>query len=284
MSASVLVGNIEIIPLLDVDDWHLAGFFPSASRDRWETYRQLYPGSLCDGEGGICVAATDFILRSNGMTVLVDTGVGPGPHARLGGRSGQLLAGMERHGIAPGDIDIVVITHLHFDHVGWNAIEGPNGVTAVFPNARYLIPRKDWEHYTRPELAERTAYLRNTIELERLGQVDLVDGARPITPEVGVAPAPGHTPGHQVVLLGRQGEGGTIIGDAAHTPAQLQETGWSPQVDFDPEMAAATRAALVERIERTGGVLCAGHFPHPGMGHVVREGGLRVFRPLQDRR
>ncbi|MEK7216766.1 MAG: MBL fold metallo-hydrolase, partial [Chloroflexota bacterium] len=150
----------------------------------------------------------------------------------------------------------------------------------VFSYARYLIPQKDWDHYTRPELAERTAYLRNTIELERLGHVDLVEGARSITSEVGLAPAPGHTPGHQVVLLGPHGDRGAIIGDAAHTPAQLQETGWSPQVDFDPEMAANTRAALADRIERTGGVLCAGHFPHPGMGQVVREDGLRVFRPL----
>ncbi|MEK7217148.1 MAG: MBL fold metallo-hydrolase [Chloroflexota bacterium] len=127
MSVSVFVGNVEIVPLLDVDGWHLAGFFPSAPRDQWAAYRQRYPGSLCDGEGGICVAATDFVLRSDGKTVLVDTGVGPGPHARLGGRSGQLLEDLQRHGIAPGDIDIVVITHLHFDNVGWNAIEGPDG-------------------------------------------------------------------------------------------------------------------------------------------------------------
>ena len=118
MSTSVRLGEVEVIPLLDMDGWHLPAFFPAAPADRWQAHRARYPESLCDGEGGICVAATDYLLRTPGVTLLVDTGVGPGPHSRLGGRSGRLLADMERHGISPAAIDVVVITHLHFDQIG----------------------------------------------------------------------------------------------------------------------------------------------------------------------
>jgi glyoxylase-like metal-dependent hydrolase (beta-lactamase superfamily II) len=281
MTTTAQVGRVSIAALLDVDEWHLPRPFPGVPPDLWEEYRALYPEALCDGDA-VCIPATSYLLRAGGRTILVDTGIGPGPVTRAGldGRSGRLPEALREAGVRPDEIDTVVITHLHFDHVGWNARLVDGQSVPTFPRARYLVPEKDWAYFRRPELAERARHLPPTWALGEQGAIDLVDGEHAITPEVHLLPTPGHTPGHQAVMVVSGGQRATILGDVAHTPAQVQETHWSSVGDVDPEASARTRARLLDDAEAHGTLLCAGHFPHPGFGYLVRLAGRRLFKGL----
>jgi glyoxylase-like metal-dependent hydrolase (beta-lactamase superfamily II) len=279
MAQAVKVGNVEVVSLLDVPDWHIPAFFPEVSPELWETYRALYPAAQCDGTS-ICTSATAYALRAPSRTVLVDAGLGPGPHQTAGGQTGRLLEEMRGHGLRPEDIDLIIITHLHHDHVGWAAVAAGDGVRPTFPNARYFLPQKDWEHFTQPDVLARSAYVPNLIKLYDQGVVDLVSGERTVTSEVSIVPSPGHTPGHQSVFVLSQGERAAIIGDMAHTPAQVEETDWRPRADLDPALSARTRHHAFDRMEAEHTLLCAGHFPHPGFGYLLRAGGRRVFEAL----
>ena len=263
---------------MDVPDWHLPGFFPGIDHGIWETYRGLYPDALCAEEAAICTSATAYAVRTPEQTVLVDTGLGPGPHERAGNQKGRLMQELTAAGLRPEDFDLVIVTHMHVDHVGWNGVSEGGAVRASFPRARYLLPRKDWEHFSRPEIAERSPWLQATFALQERGLVDLVDGDRSIGAHLTLVPTPGHTPGHQAVAIVSGGDRAAILGDMAHTPAQVQETGWSPRADLDPVLSAETRARVFDRLEAEGALLCAGHFPHPGFGRLVRSGGRRIFQ------
>lgn len=134
----ITVGNCEIISLVDAPmqfPWNI--FFPDVPQDVRESYRDIYPP--CYGDRGFCTDAGAFAVRSSGKTVLVDTGIGPGPIAMLGGLQGRLVDDMASKGVKPEDVDIVVHTHLHFDHVGWNLRDG----RPTFPNAMYYAPAAD---------------------------------------------------------------------------------------------------------------------------------------------
>src|SRR5437762_9181764 len=115
MAHAVQVGKVEIVSLLDVDHWKLAGFFRAVNPDPglWEQYREIYPEALCDGTS-ICTSATAYLVRTGDRTILVDTGLGPGPHQNIGGATGRLLEDMRSHNLQPADVDLVIITHLHY--------------------------------------------------------------------------------------------------------------------------------------------------------------------------
>src|SRR3954467_10807105 len=110
MAHTARVGEVEIVSLLDVTDWHLGDFFPTVPDAIWEEYRAIYADALCDGKA-ICTSATAYAIRSGDATILVDTGLGPGPHERMGGQKGQLLAELKAAGIAPEDVSTVIMTH-----------------------------------------------------------------------------------------------------------------------------------------------------------------------------
>jgi glyoxylase-like metal-dependent hydrolase (beta-lactamase superfamily II) len=110
--------------------------------------------------------------------------------------------------------------------------------------------------------------------------MELMAGEHPLTRELTALPTPGHTPGHMSILIASQGERALILGDVAHNPAQVHETDWVSRADMDPEQTKTTRRALMERLEREGMVVAAGHFPAPGFGKIVRLEGRRYWQVL----
>lgn len=279
-SSKVTVGNAEIVALLDaVMDFPFDAFFPAVPAEAFEPYRQAYGDSWAP-DGRFRTYAQCYAVRSQGRTILIDTGVGPGPLDMLGGSRGQLLADMQDKGVQPEDVETVVFTHLHPDHVGWNLSDG-GAQRATFPSARYLVPQADWDLFTKPEILEQAPHIKGAVlPLRNLGVMDLVSGERTLTGELTIVPTPGHTPGHMSVVVASAGQRAMITGDVAHHPAQVQETDWNCGFDGDPEQAQQTRRQVLERLEREGTLAAICHFPAPGFGRLIQLEGKRMWQVL----
>ncbi|MBI2913445.1 MAG: MBL fold metallo-hydrolase [Chloroflexi bacterium] len=272
--SKVSVGNVEIVSLLDTPmefDWKM--FFPNNDPADFDPYRDRYRGS--HGEGKFRTNAHCYVLRSQGRTILCDTGLGAGPIAWLGGIRGRLLDDMREKGVQPDDVDIVVFTHLHGDHVGWNLT--PDRLP-TFPKARYLVPQGDWDFFGRQ--ASANPQMQVVMPLKELGVLELFSGEKAITSEVTTYPTPGHTPGHTSLLVSSGGARALVAGDLAHHPAQVERTEWCSGFDGDARQSVETRRKVFDQLEADGllGVFC--HFPDPGFGKLVRLEGKRVFQAL----
>lgn len=269
----ITAGNTEIISITDLEmqfPWQV--FFPGVPLGELEKYHDLYPESW--GDFGFKTDAGCYAIRSQGKTVLVDTGLGPGPHEFLRGATGNLLDDMKSKGVAPDDVDVVLHTHLHADHVGWNM----SGDAPTFPNARYYAPQADWDFFNSALAANPQMQL--VIPLNDMGRLELYDGEITITPEVTTLATPGHTPGHCSVLVNSGGEKVLIAGDLAHHPAQVDRPEWSSGFDMDGTLASATRKKMLDRLVEEGHVAAFCHFPGDGFGHITGSNGKRVFQAL----
>ncbi len=263
--ARLTVGNVEIVSVSDgqgaMDPTEV---FVDSDAEVW---RSEY-ADLLDDAGMIHPRFGSFAVRSGGKLILVDTG--------LGGPDATLLSELETSGVDREAIDLVVLTHIHPDHVGWNLSDG----SLTFPNARYLVTKTDWDHWTQPEVRAEAPHVdAQMIPLEGLNVLDLIEDEYSVTDELTTLPTPGHTPGHISIAISSAGERAFILGDMAHSPAQAQYTDWSPAFDTDPDLARETRHTILNRLEEEGTLVASGHFPDTGYGRFVRSGDRRVWRP-----
>ena len=270
----ISVGSCEIIALHDLNlDFPSAMMFPNLQASEFDAYRDLYPE--CFGNVGLAADCGAYAVRSSGKTVVVDTGIGPGPIQMLGGIEGKLFDDMKSKGVTPENVDIVVMTHLHVDHVGWNvnADGKPN-----FPNARYYAPSADWDYFSQ-NLATNP-HMQQVVPLNEQGYLEMYEGETTLTPELTTMPTPGHTPGHHSVLVNSGGEKILITGDLAHHPAQIDRCDWCPSFDMDHPTATETRTKVLDRLESEGSLAAFGHFPGSGYGRIARQDGRRIFQAL----
>jgi len=271
---SLKVGDAEIISLIDMPmQIPYEVFFPAIGADEIGPYKTQYPGSWAGGM--FRTHASAYAVRSQGKTILCDTGFGPGPIAFLGNATGNLLNDMRSKGVDRDEVDFVVFTHLHGDHVGWNL--SPEG-KPNFANARYVAPRADWDFF-KPNLEQQQQMLQ-VIPLADLGLLDLVSGEKAITPEVTTYPTPGHTPGHQSIMVSSAGERLLITGDLAHHPAQVDRTDWSSAFDVDRRLTAETRAKVFAQLEADGIKVAFCHFPEAPFGQLLRAGTKRIWQAV----
>jgi glyoxylase-like metal-dependent hydrolase (beta-lactamase superfamily II) len=208
-----------------------------------------------------------FLVRGDDWTALVDTGVGPpGADPFLPERQGWLGETVPRE-----EIDVVVFTHLHVDHVGWNMRDG----VPFFPRARYIARREDYELFTssRPD----RPYIRDQlIALNGTGRLELVETDVSPLPGVTLEHAPGHTPGHCIV---RVGEGTVLLGDLAVHELQLADPGVAYAFEVDAPAAAATRRGLLPGLAASHAVVGLGHL-RPPLGRLEAAGNGFAWRPL----
>jgi len=186
---------------------------------------------LCEPDelNRVVLAMNSLLIRSDKKLILIETGIGRKlgeKQRRIYGFSDRtsLLKSLSSVDVAPEDIDVVINTHLHLDHCGWNTMLDESGsVTPTFPNARYVIQRGEWEAAMNPNELGSGSYLKENFEpLEAAGQLDLIDGEEQITPHLRVQPWKGHTDHHQIVILDSEGCGGVYIGDIVPTSAHLR--------------------------------------------------------------
>lgn len=280
-TSQITAGNVQITALLDVRTSPQPGvMFKSVEASDWDQYRQLYPWAFNPENGNLVSNASSFLVRSQGRTILVDLGLGEGPHQNAGGAMGQLLDSLAEAGVSPNDVDTILITHMHGDHIGWATRTQDGARVPTFPNARIYIGAKDWEFFTAADHPQSAALQATLVPLHAAGKVELVSSEVKVTDEVTVLPMAGHTPGHQVVLVKSGDEGVLFPGDCVHSPAQIAETDWSPVFDWNADDAADARWTVVQRADVEKLVLAAGHFPFPCFGRITRIEGRRGFERL----
>jgi len=216
-----------------------------------------------------------LLLRSRGQTILIETGVGAKPgdrDAATPAEDGTLLDSLAALGVSPEEIDVVVNTHLHADHCGWNTSIGPGGdevLVPTFPNARYVINATEWEDATHPNERTRATYLSRNLD-PIADRLELVDGEYQITDEVIFVPVRGHTEGHSTVVIRSGQEWGVYVGDLAQHRVQLERTPWVSGLDILPLVSMETKKQLMDECIEAGALVMFCHGPYPGVGRMIR--------------
>lgn len=281
-SFRMTVGRVEIVALTDMNlvfPMPLNELWAQVPLEAWQPYREKYPDTFAGDYMRIEIGC--YLVRSQGRTILIDTGYGEGPIAPIGGLRGQLMADLASKKVRPDEVDRVFLSHLHSDHVGWNTTVREGRALPTFPNARYMVHQADWDAFRKPEIQARFSfpYMDRCVEaLDRLGVLDVIVDDRDLTGEVRVLHTPGHTPGHMSVLVASQGHRALIQGDVLVHPAQVTEPDWNCHFDMNWEAATRTRRRLLDLVEADGAAVVSCHFPLPGFGQVIRVEGRRYWQ------
>jgi glyoxylase-like metal-dependent hydrolase (beta-lactamase superfamily II) len=224
-----------------------------------------------------------MVVNTGQHRVLVDTGVDG-----LAPSTGRLFQNLQAEGIAPEDIDTVILTHGHPDHIGGNTDAEGN---PAFPNARHIMCKNEWDFWTSGQAeAKLDEHLKGVLlEFARKNlppiqsQLDLVDYETEIVPGISAVWAPGHTPGHMALAVSSGGEELLCISDAVLHPIHMEQPEWYALVDFAPEQIMSTRCRLLDRAVADKALVLACHFPFPGLGHVVPKGEGWQWQPIETR-
>lgn len=249
--------------------------FGRVPRSVWE--RVIAPDHL----NRLAMALNSILLVAAGQRILIETGYGDklsDKELRIFGidrPQGTLLDQLALLGLGPADIDIVINTHLHGDHAGWNTrrpVDAPEAEPEpTFPNARYIVQRLEWEDATHPNELTAPGYPQlNLTPLLARGVVDLVEGDVRVTPEIRLVATPGHTAGHQSVWLESGQAAALFTGDAVLHGIHLERINWVGAVDNFPITSVATRRALVEEVMQRQASVVVTHHPFPGLGILVQ--------------
>ena len=233
-----------------------------------------------DESGDLALSIHALVLESQGKTVMVDTCVGNRPIEMVPQMShlgNGFLDELAAAGYEPEDIDIVLCTHLHFDHVGWNTILVDGKWVPTFPNARYLFNRTEYEYWDSGAEGAAVTFGDAVRPVLEAGLADLVGSDHVVTDEIHLEPTPGHTPGHVSVRISSAGQEAVITGDLVHHPVQFAAPEWVMTADDDPPRASATRVEFRERYADSGVLIFGTHFAGPSCGHLSHNNNRWVF-------
>jgi glyoxylase-like metal-dependent hydrolase (beta-lactamase superfamily II) len=269
------IGAVEVTAVLESADAFSSDFLkrvllPDATAENVASMPWLVP-HWADAAGNLAFVTQAFVVRSEGLTIIVDTCLGNDKerrNPRLHMLKTPFLERLALAGVKVDDVDIVLCTHLHLDHVGWNTRWDGTAWVPTFPRARYLFARAEWDHWKSND--HHAFVIADSIQpVIDAGLVDLVAMDHRLTSEVALLPTPGHTPGHVAVVIRSGGAEALITGDLLHHPAQVGRPDWTSPADTDRTAAHATRVAVLGDACSRRVLVLGTHFAPPAAGHVV---------------
>jgi len=250
----------------------------------WLTPRFVEPNS-----GEVIMSFHSLLLRTPRQTILVDACVGNDKErpARPFWHRAQFpyLQNLAAFGLRPADIDIVLCTHMHADHVGWNTRLLDGRWVPTFPNAKYIFAKREydyWEAANRDgdESVNHNSFNDSVLPVVEAAQAQMVADDHEIEKGIWLEPAPGHTPGNVVIHIARMGGRAILVGDTVHTPVQFASPRLSSRFCSDPVQSAETRARIIEQVVETDTTFLTAHFPTPTACRVVRHGEAFRFEAI----
>ncbi len=240
-------------------------------------------GTFVDDGGYLLQTVQCLVVELDGVRIAVDTCIGNDKERANPGWSHQhytFLDDMTAAGFAPDTIDVVVCTHLHVDHVGWNTQLVDGRWVPTFPNARYVFAAPEFEYWQATAMNDGDVFGDSVAPVASAGLADLVPIDHRLDGGIHLDPTTGHTPGHVSVVIESAGERAVITGDMIHTPVQVAEVGLSSAFDYDQAEAATTRQSFLERyVDDT--LVIGTHWGGPGAARVRRDGDAWLLEPAR---
>lgn len=282
------IGDVTVSRLVEV--WrfcdHINMTIADATPDEVIAMRWLHP-HYATPEGEQIMNFQGFVVQTPTLNVMLDTCIGNGRDRAFDvftNLNTSFLEDLGSLGLRPEDIDVVLCTHLHFDHVGWNTYWDGTQWAPTFPNARYLFGRKEFDAWTELRSHEDhglhdVRHFADSVDpIMARGLAELIDTDHRISDELWVEPSHGHTPGHIHLCIESLGERGVITGDLMHHPIQTALPHRPARFDMDPQAGRATRIGFVDKYKDSGVLVIGAHFADPTAGWIRTEGdGTRFF-------
>jgi len=280
MSNRIQIGQIVIQRIVEQEGpfFEVLQFFPALTPEVLADNRGWLQPKFLDAEDKLVLCIQSYLVQTPGRNILIDTCVGnhkPRParafwHMLKSDRYERNLAAC---GLGTGDIDFILCTHLHPDHVGWNTRLEDGRWVPTFPNARYIFADRELAHWTerQKEDPEAVPWITDSVlPIVAAARADIVKSTRAFDDLVTLVPTPGHTIDHFSVRVGEPGADALITGDMIHSPLQARYPELSARPDYDADQSAQTRRKLFGEICDTSTLLCTAHFPSPSVGRLVR--------------
>lgn len=282
------IGSIQIsrVPELAAPLMPIGNFFPELTAEMLDGVRAGLPdGSLTTGDEMV-LSFHSYVVKTGRYTILVDTCCGndkdrPSRPA-FSNLNTDYLSVLTASGCSPEDVDFVMCTHLHWDHIGWNTRLVDGQWVPTFPNAKYIMARREYDHWN-GVLADGTANMHrygfndSVLPLMRAEKAVLVDDDYEIDSGIWLEPCHGHSPGHVVINLRSGGDNGVMTGDVIHHRVQLAYPHLSTIADTDPDQARQTRTALMAKHADLGSTVFPAHFLPPSFGQLVPTAGGSAY-------
>jgi glyoxylase-like metal-dependent hydrolase (beta-lactamase superfamily II) len=279
------VGEVTITRVVEIPRSYnpTPSMLPDSSADAIARHHGwLKPDFWDDTTGDMGSRIQSYVVKTPTHTVVIDTGVGNNKERHevpgWNRRQGTYLDDLRAAGVTPEQVDYVLSTHLHVDHVGWNTRLVNGEWVPTFPRAKYVMVGSEWEYWGHEQKEGRDdsrCLTDSVVPIVESGQAVLVDETYAVDEHLQFEPSHGHTPGHSCVRLTTKAGEAVFSGDLMHRVVQVAEPQWSSKFCSDPKHAARTRQAFVERMADSGVLVCAAHFPRPGF-IVKKDGGFRL--------
>ncbi len=287
MPAPIVLGDIAIHRIVEQEGafFDAAQFFPTLTPPLIAPHRDWLIPRHIDEAGQVMLCIQSYLIKTRDTTILVDTCVGnhkgrpqrPFWHQMTSERYQRNLAAA---GFAVEDIDYVMCTHLHGDHVGWNTKLEHGRWVPTFPRAKYLFADRELAHWTERHAAEPTTVpwiTDSVLPIIAAGRAETVKSDHQMGNHVRLIPTPGHSIDHFSVEVGRPGADAIITGDAIHSPIQTHYPEVGMFSDWNAKLGATSRHKLLSRCCETSTVFCAAHFVSPSVGKIERAGDAFRF-------
>ena len=242
-------------------------------------------GALDDSDM-LILCFQSYVVKTPHHTILIDSCIGndkprPGRPSWNMKTDDSYMRALAAAGVSVGDIDFVMCTHLHVDHVGWNTRLENGRWVPTFPNARYVFGKGEFDYWTEQNAqAEVPPFADSVLPIVNANKAEIVRNDYAIGDHVRILPTPGHTPGHVAFAFGKGKDDAVFAGDLVHSPLQMLYPELSPKFDVDPKQAAATRRSFFERYCDTSTLCCTAHFPSPSTGNIRRKGNGFSCEPV----
>jgi glyoxylase-like metal-dependent hydrolase (beta-lactamase superfamily II) len=281
MSLNFAAGDLTIHRIIEQETTFLPALdmFPALTADLLAQNRDwLRKAGAIDADDMLILCFQSYVVRTPHHTILIDSCIGNDKPRPLRPKwnmktDDTYLRALKAAGFSVADIDFVMCTHLHVDHVGWNTrLEGGRWVP-TFPNARYLFGKTEFDYWTEQHAKTAVpAFGDSVLPVVEAKRAEIVRDDFAIGDHLRILPTPGHTPGHSAFVLGREKDDAVFAGDLIHSPLQALHPELSPRFDVDQAQAAVTRRNFLERYCDTDTLCCTAHFPSPSTGKIRRKG------------